>query len=116
MVAHGSRLAQSNEQVVALAEAVRARAGNRFGRVTHAFLQFATPSFADAIAECVEAGATQIVVLPYLLSPGSHVNQDIPALVADARRRHPDVKFETVPYVGASPEMPRLLLGLVDPT
>lgn len=112
LVAHGSRQAQSNEQVLGLVEAVRLRAGDRFGCVAHAFLQFAAPGFEDAIDECVSSGATRIVVLPYLLSPGSHVNQDIPELVADARRRHPSIEIEVTPYVGASTMMPALLLDL----
>ncbi len=116
LVAHGSRQAQSNEQVLGLVEAVRLRAGDRFGCVAHAFLQFAAPGFEDAVAECVSAGATRIIVLPYLLSPGSHVNQDIPELVTSARRKYPSIAIETVPYVGASSNMPELLLGLADPS
>jgi len=101
-------------QVRDLVEALRRRAVGRFDRVDHAFLQFAEPTFAEALERCVAAGATRVVVLPFLLSPGSHVDQDIPALVEEARRRHPALEIETVPYVGASPSMPELLLDLAE--
>lgn len=112
LVAHGSRQDVSNQQVRHLVEEIRGRAGDRFECVALAFLQFTEPTVSEAVEECARSGVAKIVVLPYLLSPGAHVNHDIPELIEQEQRRHPAIDFETVPYVGASPRMPELLLEL----
>ena len=45
------------------------------------FLELAEPSIPDGIQRCIDAGATEVVVVPYFLSAGRHVSEDIPAEV-----------------------------------
>jgi sirohydrochlorin ferrochelatase len=54
-----------------------------------------------AAGRCVAAGATHVVVAPYFLSRGRHIQDDIPALVADARAQHPGVQFSVAAPIGA---------------
>ena len=61
LVDHGSRRPEANAQLEALGEQVQARVGERF--VTIAHMELAEPSIADGIAACVDAGATEIVVV-----------------------------------------------------
>lgn len=111
LVAHGSRREASNEEVRRLAEALRERAGPRYGRVDCAFLELAEPSIPDGIEACVQAGANEVVVLPYFLSAGRHVAQDIPEQVDIKRREHPQVRIVIAPYLGASSQVADLLLA-----
>lgn len=110
LVAHGSRRSESNDEVRKLADGLRARAGGRFGIVQCAFLGLAEPSIPDGIDACVAGGAGTVVVVPYFLSSGRHVAEDIPELVAAKRRQYPKVCIELAPHLGAAANIAQLLL------
>ena len=113
LIAHGSRRRESNDEVRALAMALEERAGSELGGVRCGFLELAEPSIPDAIAECVAGGASEVLVLPYFLSAGRHVVEDIPREVEVARSRCPGVAIRLLDYPGADGAMPDLLLGAV---
>ncbi|MCG6860914.1 MAG: CbiX/SirB N-terminal domain-containing protein [Chromatiaceae bacterium] len=114
LVAHGSRREASNDEIRSLASALGRQSQTRFGRVDCAFLEIAEPSIPEAIETAVRAGAGEIVVLPYFLSAGRHVAEDIPAEVERKRREHSDVEIRIAPYLGQAGDLPRILLGLSD--
>lgn len=111
LVAHGSRRAASNDEVRALAESLAALAGNDWGRVDAAFLELAEPSIPDGIQRCIDAGADEVVVLPYFLSAGRHVAEDIPAEVAGKQAEHPQVTIRIAPYLGQADGLASMLLA-----
>ena len=116
LVAHGSRREASNEEVRELTVALSDRAGERFGRVSCAFLELAEPSIPDAIEQALADGAGEVVVLPYFLSAGRHVAEDIPGLVEQKRREYPDAQIRLAPYLGSGAGVIDLLLAIADPT
>ena len=65
-----------------------------------AHMEIAKPSIADAIEQCSAAGYKRVVVAPYFLSSGRHIQQDIPALVAEALEAHPDVECSVADPIG----------------
>ena len=67
---------------------------------------------AGLLREAIAAGATEVVVLPYFLSAGRHVVTDIPGEVNIVRAESPEVEITLSPYLGASPEVVDILLGL----
>jgi len=111
LVAHGSRVPESNAEIETLAGRLAAHAGAG-ATVSHAFLELARPSIAEAIDALAGDGARRIVVIPYFLSAGRHVVDDIPAIVADARRRHPQVELVMTTHFGARDEVPALLAAM----
>lgn len=112
LVAHGSRRAASNDEIRMLTDKLREQAGARFDDVRCAFLELAEPSIPDGIEECIQAGASDIKVLPYFLSAGRHVAEDIPGEVDGKRAEHPQVNIEIVSYLGLADSMPELLLSM----
>lgn len=116
LVAHGSRRAESNDEVRTLTERVRTAADERFTAIECAFLELATPNIPDGLEQLVGRGATHITLLPYFLAAGRHVAEDIPAEVDRVRAAHPAVIIEIAPYLGTSEAMPSLLLDTVDAT
>jgi sirohydrochlorin ferrochelatase len=90
LVDHGSRRPDANAQLEALAEALRARLPDRVVRIAH--LEVAEPSVAQGFAACVAAGAQEIAVHPWFLGPGRHTREDLPRLVDEMRRQHPNVR------------------------
>lgn len=110
LIAHGSRRTQSNDEIRALAQQLGTDANNCFDMTDCAFLELAEPSITDGIGQLVQTGAQRIVVLPYFLSNGRHVHEDIPSQVAASRQTHPNIDIELAPYIGTAPAMPNLLL------
>lgn len=108
IVDHGSRQAAANAVVEEIARLVQARAGAR-ARVCFAHMELCEPSVPAAIDACVASGAQRIVVQPLFLAPGRHASHDIPALVADAERRHPGVVFELGRVIGADPQLAEMM-------
>jgi sirohydrochlorin cobaltochelatase len=108
IVDHGSRSAAANTVVEDLARLVQSRAGQR-ARVCFAHMELCEPSLPAAIDACVVAGAGVVIVQPLFLAPGKHAAQDIPALVSDARRRHPHVEFQLGRVIGADPLLAEVL-------
>ncbi len=110
LVAHGSRAEAANDAHLALSERVASAAGVP---VVPAFLELAEPSIPQGIDRAVELGATTVRVVPYFLSPGRHVGEDIPRIVAEAAERHrPDAAIELTTHVGDDPRMVELLVEL----
>lgn len=112
IVAHGSRRESSNEEVRQIAKQVSQIAGDEFGLVDSGFLELADPSIPDGIQRCLEAGATEVVVLPYFLSAGRHVAEDIPAEIKLAQDRNPAAKISLAAYLGSAGGVGELLLEL----
>lgn len=77
--------------------------------VEGAHMEIAEPTIADAVGKCVSAGATTVIVAPYFLSRGRHIQEDIPALVAAAQEQHPGVKCVVAEPIGLDPMMAQLI-------
>lgn len=109
IVAHGSRRAESNDEVRELTQRIKTQSGSEFTDVRCAFLELASPLIPDGIIECIKSGATEVVVLPYFLSAGRHVVKDIPEEVDKAQQQYPDIKITIAPYLGSIDHMPSLM-------
>jgi sirohydrochlorin ferrochelatase len=108
LVDHGSRVAEANQALEAVADQLRARLPDRLVRVAH--LEIEPPSIGEGIDACVAAGATEIAVHPYFLSPGRHTSRDIPREVEAAAGRHPGVRVWVTPALGPDPKLIDLIV------
>jgi sirohydrochlorin ferrochelatase len=111
LVDHGSRVAEANAALDEVAEQLRARLPGTIVKVAH--LEIAAPSIAEGIDACVAAGATEIAVHPYFLSPGRHTRKDIPERVAEAAARHPGVPVRITPALGPHAKLLDVILERV---
>jgi sirohydrochlorin ferrochelatase len=111
LVDHGSRRAEANAQLDAVADQVRKRAADSIVEVAH--LEIAAPNIAQGIDACVEKGATHIVVHPFFLGPGRHTSEDIPAQVERAGRRHPNVRIRISEPLGGHATLIDVILDRV---
>lgn len=96
LFAHGSRRSGGNEIVEQLAKTLGA---------IPAYWSVA-PSLNDRLEPMIQAGATQIVVLPYLLSAGG-ITDEIAQQLEQYRQRNPQIQVHLLPTLDAQP-------GLVD--
>ena len=111
LVAHGSRRAKSNQEVVEMSKKLKKHCEGEFDIVNPAFLELAEVLIPDGIKQCVEDGATSIIVLPYFLNSGRHVVEDIPEIVNAEKENYPDVSITISPHLGASEMMMDVLIS-----
>ncbi|HLK69936.1 MAG TPA: CbiX/SirB N-terminal domain-containing protein [Bryobacteraceae bacterium] len=106
--AHGSRVEAANEAVRFVA-AELARAGG-FPRVEAAFLELGKPDLDGAVARLVEEGIQRIVVIPYFLTLGLHLERDLPAIAGRIARAHPGINLVTTPPLDGHAGLVQILL------
>jgi len=111
IVAHGSRRVASNDEIRHLTESLRNKASGDFGIIQCAFLELASPSIPEGIDQCVQAGAEHIDVMPYFLSAGRHVAEDIPNEVAPKQRQYPHCHIRITPYLGEAEQIGDVILA-----
>ena len=100
LIDHGSRRAEANALLEEVVHSVKARMGTS-AVVELAHMELAEPTIARAFARCVEQGATHVVVHPFMLAPGRHVQEDLPRMVAEAASSHAGVDFVLAAPLGA---------------
>lgn len=76
-----------------IAAALAPRLGGR--RLLVAYNEFCAPSVEDAIESLVRDGVARIRLVSTMFTRGgAHAEREIPAIVADARRRHPGLSID----------------------
>lgn len=109
LLAHGSRRAQSNEEVQKLADCFGLQNQGEYPIVIAGFMELAEPTIPMIVDEAISAGATHLVILPYFLAAGTHVVDDIPTLVQTSLTDYPEVSFEILPHIGGAKGMVNLI-------
>jgi sirohydrochlorin ferrochelatase len=109
IVDHGSVRAEANEMLRCMANLLQTMTGPEVV-VRFAHMELAEPDIATGFTDCVQAGATDVIVFPYMLSPGRHSTTDIPRLVSNAARAFPHVVFSVTPAFGVHERLAELVL------
>ncbi len=101
LIAHGSRRAEANADLEFIASGLREH--GRYPIVKVAFLELALPTIPEGGRLCVEDGATDVILLPYFLSPGVHVVEDLSISRQLLSEKYPAVKFVLADPLGRHP-------------
>ena len=116
ILVHGSPRPVANATIFQVVETLKSRPEvvARFPIVAVGFMECNEPSSPDAIDQCVAEGATSLTAVPYFLHTGTHVCDDLPTLLEEARTRHPSVTLRMGDYLGLSPRLTDLLATRAD--
>lgn len=98
LLGHGSKAKEANDTLRAVAGALRAREG--YGCVQAAFLQIEAPDFQEGFAEIASKGFDDIIVMPYFLYMGLHVQQDLPEEIVKAKEKFPGINVRLARSLG----------------
>ena len=110
LIDHGSRRDAANEMMNCMANLVQAMAGSDVV-VRFAHMELCEPSISAGVRACVDAGATELIVFPYMLSPGKHSTGDIPRMVAEAAAPYPQLAVRVTSAFGVHEKLAELILG-----
>jgi sirohydrochlorin ferrochelatase len=106
--AHGSTVESANEAVREVAKT--AAESGAIDLYEAAFLECAHPDLAAAIEKLVAKGATDVLVVPYFLTLGIHLQRDLPRMVREVEQRHPRLKIVVTPPLDGHPALAGILV------
>ncbi len=108
LMAHGSRRPEANADLDHIADEMQQR--GRYSFVQVSFLELAEPGIEAGAELCVRAGAADVIMLPYFLSAGKHVREDLASTRDILATRFPAVRFLLAEPLGRHP----LLLDVLE--
>jgi len=103
---HGSSVPSANEAVRVIAAAAAQKGG--WTLYETAFLE-ADPHLAEAVKKLALAGADEVLVLPYFLTLGIHLQRDLPKIVSDLAAEF-QLPIRVAPPLDGHPELSRILV------
>lgn len=111
VLGHGSRRQAANEGLKKLVGMVQANLGVP---TVPAYFQFARPSLADGVADFVNDGIKEIIIVPTLLFPGIHLKEDIPEGLEELKQQYgSEVRFHLTPALGHDPRLAEIIMERV---
>ncbi|HEX9016031.1 MAG TPA: cobalt-precorrin-5B (C(1))-methyltransferase [Chloroflexota bacterium] len=91
LLAHGSRGDNANDGLFEVAEGLRQRDPESIVEI--GFMQRNFPTIEEAARSCVVGGADTVLLIPYFLHFGLHMQDDLPETVENLRSMYPGVRF-----------------------
>jgi sirohydrochlorin ferrochelatase len=104
---HGSSVASANDAVRRVASEA-AEAGG-FDLFETAFLDVA-PLLRDAAARLAARGAERVLVVPYFLTLGIHLQRDLPEMVRQIQAEYPGLIMQVTPPLDGHPALSRIVV------
>ena len=109
LVAHGSHRSEANRDLYLLADHIRERRSDVIVEV--AFLEIAKPTIPEGFEACLkQASISAVRMVPYFLSAGNHVAQDLVRYQQEFSRSHPSVRCSLSPPIGTHPLLAEIIL------
>jgi len=107
LFAHGARAASWAAPFERLRELVATM--HEDGPVRLAYLELMAPDLPTVLAELAAAGVARVDLFPIFLAVGSHLREDLPALVTAAQHQYPQLHIRVHPALGESEAMLRVI-------
>lgn len=98
---HGSRDPEAATEFHCLVRKIQEKLGPQ--SVTGAFLKFNSPSIGTALQAIYDRGIREIIVQPVTLYNAGHTKTDIPEILAQFKKAHPDVHLRYGASLGLTP-------------
>ncbi len=106
---HGSSVESANDAVRSMAAQLARRGG--YASVETAFLEGGRPDLKDAVETLASRGIQRVIVIPYFLTLGMHLQRDLPRLVEELRTIHPGMGIQVTAPLDGHPALIDALVG-----
>ncbi|MCZ7647033.1 MAG: hypothetical protein M5U26_17545 [Planctomycetota bacterium] len=108
IIDHGSKREAANKMLEDVAAILRRQRPDLIVNIAH--MELAEPTIEQGFEACVKRGATEVIVHPYMLSPGRHAASDIPRMAGEAAARHPGIKWRCTEPLGLHDKLGEVIL------
>ena len=105
LIAHGSRRPQANADLARLADLVREQPESEGTIVEIGYLELTGPTIPEGFRKCVEQGATRVRIVPYFLSMGVHMQEDLTQICEELEAEFPEVRIQVRRPLGLHPKV-----------
>lgn len=105
--AHGSRVESANEAVRIVARELATLTGSE--PIVAAFLELGAPDIDSAAAHMAALGMERVVIIPYFLTLGLHLERDLPRLVERIAATHKTLQINVTPPLDGHPALVGIL-------
>ncbi len=112
VLGHGSKAPQAFETLKKYGEMVKSK--SRFEIVEVASLQFNKPDLPEALDSVIRAGATRVVIVPFFLYNGIHMQKDIPEAIKAEKTKNPEVDIVLANHLGADNRLVDIVLDRIE--
>lgn len=110
LFAHGSRDALWRLPIEAVAQRIQAVSPQT--DVACAYLELTEPDLPTTAAMMIARSIQHIVIVPMFLGVGRHAREDLPVLVQQLQKNHPDVQFELRRAIGEEPLLTQAMANI----
>ena len=110
LFAHGTRDPEGTRELQALRERVAEISVWPVGLGVLEFPSPELPDFQQVLTSWSWTGARRFVVVPLLLFPANHLQQDLPRQLKLAQERFPSIEIEATPPIGTHPVILEIVL------
>ncbi len=100
ILAHGSRSPEAGKQLENVVKNIEDKGVGAFQFIEYGAMELSKPSFPEGIEKLVNKGVKEIVIVPLFLFFGNHIKKDIPKILEDIKKQHPEVKFTLTNPIG----------------
>lgn len=111
VLGHGSKAPQALETLKEYGEMVKAKSCCEIVEI--ASLQFNKPDLPDALGNVIAQGANRIIIVPFFLYNGIHMQEDIPAVIRGEKAKFPDVDIVLANHLGADDRLVDIVLDRI---
>ncbi|MBS1229338.1 MAG: Cobalamin [Proteobacteria bacterium] len=111
LAGHGSRNHEGNQEIEKFAGLWREHHPD--WRIEVCFIEHADVLLGDGLDRAAQ-GARRVLLVPFILNAAGHVKMELPAALAAARLRHPEVDFVVTRHLGMGREILIVLQGQLD--
>ncbi len=112
LVAHGSRKSQQNDLFFDIIDMVKEIVGDEY-YVDGAFMSFSEMNIEFKLNEYITKGATEIIIVPYLLFAGNHVKNSIPTKVDKFMADYPNIKVVYKESLGVDRRLAEIIVDRI---
>jgi precorrin-8X/cobalt-precorrin-8 methylmutase len=98
LLGHGSQNSDSHQEFRQLCELVQRTEPER--EVLYAYLQLRQPDLASVLTKLSEERLAEVIIIPVFLFAGNHIQEDIPAVIADLKLQFPTFTIKIGRHLG----------------
>ncbi|NTW76493.1 MAG: hypothetical protein HGB33_01710 [Syntrophaceae bacterium] len=108
LMGHGSRMPGADSGMEQVARSIRKRLRNIM--VETCSMSMLGPRFGEVFEKCVSRGADKVIVIPYFLHFGAHMQEDIPEILLEKARQFPNVNLIMGKHLGFDEKLTDLVV------
>ena len=111
LFAHGARDPEWARPFEAIRD--RVRSARPECPIALAFLEIMSPGLEEAVDAVIGEGASSITVFPLFMAQGGHLKHDLPRLLDEIRKNHPNLPISLETAIGEVPEILAAISGWI---